>query len=169
MPANWDETILHAALQAVRCDPSLATGYAPAEMLLGRQVVYPIEFKKKAIDFTGVEMTEPLVQKLMSIHNEVFGIAAAKIEIHQKRYKKKYDKRKNTRKFSCKVGDKVQYKIHKNKKVRGKPKIAFLPIRSYMTIHKIFRKIKKVVLKNQEGKILKRKQPFDRIRKCTGT
>ena len=59
-------------------DPSSATGYAPAEMLLGRQLVYPIEFKRKSIDFEGVEMTEPLVQKLLAIHNETFGIAAEK-------------------------------------------------------------------------------------------
>ena len=38
---------------AVRSDPSTAHGYAPAELLLGRKLVYPIEILKKEIDFTG--------------------------------------------------------------------------------------------------------------------
>ena len=149
-------------------DPSSATGYAPAEMLLGRQLVYPIEFNRKTIDFEGVEMTEPLVQKLLAIHNETFGIAAEKITKFQEVYKRKYDKRNTVKRFSLKVGDKVNYRVVKSRKVRGKPEIKFLPARSYLVIHKICRKIKKVVLKNREGKILKRKQLFDRIRKYTG-
>ena len=30
----------------LRTDPSIATGYAPGELLLGRKLVYPIEIEK---------------------------------------------------------------------------------------------------------------------------
>jgi len=53
LPSNWDQSILHHALQIVRSDPSTATGFAPAELLLGRKLVYPVELKKRDIDFTG--------------------------------------------------------------------------------------------------------------------
>ena len=39
LPDNWDESLMYLALQAVRCDPAISTGYAPAELLLGRQLV----------------------------------------------------------------------------------------------------------------------------------
>jgi len=53
LPTNWDQSILYNALQIVRSDPSSATGFAPAEILLGRKLVYPIELKKHDIDFSG--------------------------------------------------------------------------------------------------------------------
>jgi len=53
LPTNWDQSILYNALQIVRSDPSSATGFAPAELLLGRKLVYPIELKKRDIDFSG--------------------------------------------------------------------------------------------------------------------
>ena len=53
LPPNWDQSILPHALQIVRSDPSSATGFAPAELLLGRQLCYPIELKRRDIDFTG--------------------------------------------------------------------------------------------------------------------
>ena len=53
LPLNWDESILHHALQIIRSDPSSATGIAPAEMMLGRKLVYPIELKKRDVDFKG--------------------------------------------------------------------------------------------------------------------
>ena len=37
----------------LRSDPSVATGYAPAELLLGRKLVYPIELEKSEVDLTG--------------------------------------------------------------------------------------------------------------------
>ena len=37
----------------LRSDPSLATGYAPGELLLGRKLVYPIEIEKSEVDLTG--------------------------------------------------------------------------------------------------------------------
>ena len=53
LPSNWDQSILPHALQIVRSDPSCATGFAPAELLLGRPLCYPIELKKRDIDFDG--------------------------------------------------------------------------------------------------------------------
>ena len=44
---------MHTALMALRSDPSTAHGYAPAELLLGRKLVYPLELKKKDIDLSG--------------------------------------------------------------------------------------------------------------------
>ena len=38
---------------AIRSDPSSAHGYAPAELLLGRKLVYPMELSKNDIDLTG--------------------------------------------------------------------------------------------------------------------
>ena len=50
---NWDGTVLHNALQILRCDPSSATGFSPAELIMGRPVVYPFELRQSDIDFSG--------------------------------------------------------------------------------------------------------------------
>ena len=34
-------------------DPSCAHGFAPAELLLGRQLVFPVEIDRNNVDFTG--------------------------------------------------------------------------------------------------------------------
>ena len=44
---------MHTALMGLRTDPSTAHGYAPSELLLGRKLVYPVEFDKKCIDLSG--------------------------------------------------------------------------------------------------------------------
>ena len=86
IPPNWDMTLLHRALQIVRSDPSVATGYAPMELILGRKPKWPIEIDPADIDFSGTELTAPLVDALAKIHDNAFGIAAKKIEKEQKRY-----------------------------------------------------------------------------------
>ena len=53
LPKNWDDLLLHKSLQILRTDPSVAHGYAPAEIILGRKIIYPLELKKKEIDLTG--------------------------------------------------------------------------------------------------------------------
>ena len=88
---GWDGTNLHTALQIIRCDPSSATGYAPAELLMGRKVVYPFELEKREIDMTGTELTMPLVFKLQEIHDRSFATAHKKILKTQAKYKQKYD------------------------------------------------------------------------------
>ena len=53
LPLIWDTVLLPCALQAIRCDPSTAHGFAPAALMLGRELFYPIEIKKRDIDLTG--------------------------------------------------------------------------------------------------------------------
>ena len=72
--------MLHLALQAVRCDPASSTGYAPAELLLGRPMVYPIELDQNEVDIEGTELTQPLADALIAIHNEAFGEAGRAIK-----------------------------------------------------------------------------------------
>ena len=52
-PDTWDETLFFTALQILRCDPSSAHGFSPAQLLLGRPVVYPMQLRKRDIDFEG--------------------------------------------------------------------------------------------------------------------
>ena len=53
LPQNWDTVLLPCALQAVRVDPASAHGFAPAALMLGRPLFYPIEIKNRDIDLTG--------------------------------------------------------------------------------------------------------------------
>ena len=85
-PDNWDETLLHRALQILRSDPSVATGYAPIELLLGRKPVWPIELQQGDIDLSGTDLTGPLVDALANIHNAAFGKACVTIKKEQERY-----------------------------------------------------------------------------------
>ena len=62
----------------LRCDQSSATGFAPAELMIGRPLVYPIEFEKQDVDITGTEMTVPLVKKLKQIRENNFTKASKK-------------------------------------------------------------------------------------------
>ena len=67
LPENWDQTLLYKAVSILRFDPSQATGFAPAELLLGRPVVYPIEMelKKSDVDLTGTKRTVSVVKALL--------------------------------------------------------------------------------------------------------
>ena len=93
LPNNWDETLMHLGLQSLRCDPAVATGYAPAELLLGRKLVYPIELDKSNVDTSGTTLTQPLASALLNIHNEAFGSVGEKLDRHQERYAREYDKK----------------------------------------------------------------------------
>ena len=86
MPLNWDKTLLHRALQILRSDPSVATGYAPMELILGRKPVWPIELKHGDIDLSGTELTSALVDALGKIHDNAFGISCKNIKKEQERY-----------------------------------------------------------------------------------
>ena len=79
LPNNWDDTLLYRALQIIRSDPSVATGFSPMELMLGRKPIFPIEFDHKEVDFTGTELTKPLVDALGAIHDRAFGQAAQNI------------------------------------------------------------------------------------------
>ena len=85
-PDNWDETLLHRALQILRSDPSVATGYAPIELLLGRKPIWPIQLEEGEVDLSGTDLTGPLVDALANIHNAAFGKACVTIKKEQERY-----------------------------------------------------------------------------------
>ena len=165
-PKEWDGLMLSNALQMIRCDPASATGFAPAELLLGRPLVYPIEFSRADVDMTGTEMTTPLLLKLKHIRQKNFGTASKKIKKAQSRYKKQYDKRMNAKPFKIKAGDKVQYKRHKSKSVLSKKELTlWAPIKSYHLVLCVDFEKQRVILQDQSGKRLKRTHPFERIRK----
>ena len=86
IPSTWDQTLLHRALQIIRSDPSIATGYSPMELIMGRKPKWPIEIDRADIDFSGAELTAPLVDALGKIHDNAFGIAARNIAKEQQRY-----------------------------------------------------------------------------------
>ena len=168
LPANWDQTILHAALQTVRSDPSCATGYAPGEIMLGRQLVYPIELDKMDVDFTGTTLTQPLVNAQQQIHNDIFGQASKKIAKWQEKYAKKYDEQKNTSDKALKLrkGMNVQYRRHKNKKAKGKGGIKWYPYNRPLKIHFFDRQKRTVYLRDpKSGKIQDQSHPIERIRR----
>ena len=85
-PDTWDETLLYRALQILRSDPSVATGYAPIELLLGRKPVWPIQLEEGEVDLSGTDLTGPLVDALANIHNAAFGKACVSIKKEQERY-----------------------------------------------------------------------------------
>ena len=153
----------------VRCDQSTATGFAPAELMIGRALVYPIQFARQDVDLSGTNMTTPLVQKLRKIRENNFKLATKKIKKTQRRYKETYDRRMKANPFKIKIGDKVQYYRHKYKSPKGKTKLSrWCPLRSYYLVLAVDKQKKRVVLQTATGKVLARTHPFDRIRKFRG-
>ena len=111
IPNTWDETLLHTALQILRSDPSVATGYSPIELLLGRKPIWPIQLDYEDVDLTGTELTGQLVDALGQIHNQAFGIACRNIKKEQERYAKDYDRRYRTNPSKLRVGNRVQVSL----------------------------------------------------------
>ena len=164
LPVEWDQTLLHKALQIIRCDPSSATGYAPAQLLLGRELYYPMDLKTRDVDFTGTELTNSVVQALNNIHNETFGKACEKIQKHQQRYKAHYDKKDKVTKVVFKVGNKVQMKkgVHE---LKSKTALKWKPRSGYYEIIKVNPKHRTALLKNpQNGYIFKKTKPYSALR-----
>ena len=156
-------------MQIVRCDPTIATGFAPSELLLGRKLVYPFELKNIEIDFEGVELTAPLVQNLSRIHDQNFRQATKAIKKAQRRYKQRYDKRNKAEEFKLKSGDRVQYKRYASRRTLSTTYVGnWCPTHGYYTIFKVDAEKKRVILQNSNGTLLKRSQPFDRVRKFKG-
>ena len=56
------------------------------KILLGRQPVFPIEIQDEDIDFSGTNLTGPLVDALATIHDTTFGNACKNIKKEQERY-----------------------------------------------------------------------------------
>ena len=153
----------------VRCDQSTATGFAPAELMIGRALVYPIQFTREDLDLTGTTMTVSLVQNLKKIRENNFTKASKKIKKTQHRYKTNYDKKMKASPFRIKIGDRVQYKRHKYKSPRSKKEPSlWCPLKSFHLVLRVDKKMKRVVLQTIEGQVLSRTHPFDRIRKFRG-
>ena len=108
LPDTWDETLLYTALQILRSDPSIATGYSPIELLLGRKPIFPIQLQYEDVDLNGTDLTATLVDALSRIHNSAFGVACKKIKKAQERYAKAYDKRYQTNPSCLRVGNRIQ-------------------------------------------------------------
>ena len=166
LPSNWQETIFHSALQIVRTDPSVAHGYAPAELLLGRQLVYPIEVATMDIDFTGTRLTKTHVDSLKRIRSENFETASKKIKIHQTKYTEKFNKKHRAVFPNLKIGDHVQYRNLRDKMRKGgKHKPFFYPLGSFYTVTKILKTRRVVELKNpRTNNVLKTKRHFSTLR-----
>ena len=169
-PRQWDGVMFYNALQIIRCDPCQATGFAPAERMIGRQLVYPVEFSRADIDFSGTTMTTPLVLKLQQIREDTFGKATKKIKKNQTRYKKQYDRRMNAKPFAIKPGDKVQYKRHKSKRTLSKTdeNTLWCPVYGYHLVLFVDTKKQTVFLQDAQGKKLTKTHPFARLRKYKG-
>ena len=172
LPANWDESLMHLALQAVRCDPAISTGYAPAELLLGRKLVWPIEFNKNDVDISGTEPTQLLFDSLRAIHNDAFGKAAEKIARHQERYSKSYDTRHKVNPLGLRRGSRVQIHDYSAKKSvnyrKGAMKFQWKPFRSYFQVHALDRKKGVVTVRNKNGRVYKKQHPLTRVRLYKG-
>ena len=165
LPSNWDQSILYAALSVLRADPASAHGYAPASLLLGRPLVYPIELQGMEVDFSGTEFTTSVVNALYDVHNLNFGVAAEKIKHYQDEYKRKYDEKHKVQPFSMRFGSRVQVKRSFSEK-KGKMSLKWKPRSGFYLIQKVIKKKNSVLLKNPEtGKVFKKLYNYSQIRK----
>ena len=53
LPLDWCEAPLHTVAASMRFDPHSAHGQAPASLLLGRKIVFPLEMKIQKPTFEG--------------------------------------------------------------------------------------------------------------------
>ena len=83
-------------------------GYAPAELLLGRPMVYSIELDQNEVDIEGTELTQLLADALIAIHNEAFGEAGKALKKWQERYARAYDKKHKGNPLKLRKGSKCQ-------------------------------------------------------------
>lgn len=64
---------MYQALSILRTDPASAHGFAPAQLLLGRPVVYPFELTKREIDMTGNQKYYDKILSPKTNKNTIFG------------------------------------------------------------------------------------------------
>ena len=167
LPINWDESLLYLALQALRCDPAVSTGYAPAELLLGRKLIWPIELDTIEIDPSGTELTQPLADALLSIHNDAFGKAGKSILKAQERYSKSYDRRYKINPLKLRKGQKIQIQSYSAKKSvhfkKGAMKVEWKPFRSFYRVHSVNYKKGIITVRSQGGRVYKKQHPISRV------
>ena len=53
---DWHETLLPQVLCSLRCTPAHATKIVPAELLISRPLVYPLEVEKHALQGQGIQL-----------------------------------------------------------------------------------------------------------------
>ena len=159
---------MYTALQILRSDPACAHGFAPAELMIGRPLVFPLELQHEDIDFEGTELSLPLVKTLKGIRDKNFKIASRKIKKYQNKYSRAYNKKHKSKPHNFKVGDRVQYKRYYSKNTLSKRLVQYAPVNSYHIILKIIENRSRVLLADKDGKILKRLQSTYNIRKFPG-
>ena len=116
----------------MRSDPNSAHGYAPGALLLGRELVYPIELTGE-VDYSGTEFKADNLRALNSIHNEMFGKAGEKIEEYNNAYSKRVERAKNPTGLTLKPGDKVQLL----KKKKSKMALQWTPYNSFYCVQAV--------------------------------
>ena len=169
-PKDWDETKFFTALQILRTDPANAHGFAPAELMIGRPLVFPMELNNRDIDFEGSELTLPLVRALKGIHDKNFKKATKKIKKYQEKYSRAYNKRHKARPHKFKIGDKVKYKRYYAKGALSKQNIVkYAPVHGYYTIIDIDENKLRVVLADKNLSTLKKRQSIYNLIKYKGT
>ena len=133
LPVNWDETLLYTALQIMRSDPSVATGFSPIELVIGRKPKWPIEIEEGDIDFSGTNLIGPLVETLAGIHDHAFGKACRNIKKEQERYSRAYDRKFKTNPTKLRVGNKCQLKKKRTKNAKSHGMPDWIPFRDYQS------------------------------------
>jgi len=170
LPDNWDESLMHLGLQALRSDPAVSTGYAPGELLLGRKLVGPIELEKRDIDITGAELTQPLVNSLQVIHDKAFGRAAVNIKKAQEKYCRDYDARYAKNENKIRKNERIQIKDYhaKNGGIKGRMLVKWRPFRSFYKVHSVNHKKGVITIRSKGGRIYKKRYPLSRVRRYRG-
>ena len=114
-------------------------------------------------------MTTPVVESLMNIHEQNFGVACERIKKYRKKYKAKYDKKHKTKPFNLKKGDHVQVKKIRTKKAKGgKTELKWSPRNSFYKLFKIDKNQKTVQVKGKNGQVLKKHFNMDNVRLFRG-
>ena len=148
----------------MRSDPNSAHGFAPGSLLLGRELVYPIELTCE-VDYSGTEFKADNLRALNRIHDEMFGKAGEKIKAYNAAYSQRVERAKNPTGLTLKVGDKVQLL----KKKKSKMALQWTPYNSFYRVQTINEDTMKATLYCPKQKMLfKKSQPIIKLRKFRG-
>ena len=166
-PADWDGTMFHSVLQAIRMEPHSAHKVSPCELLIARRPKYPFEVSKIKANMQGCVATKAAIKMLEKIRKKTFGIADENIKEHQRRMKKNYDRRNKVVTIKLKKGDKVQARKYRTKKAKGGSfDLVWYPHDSFYKVHSINKKHNIVFLYSPKlQRVLKNPFSLSRIRK----
>ena len=110
-------------------------------------MVYPIELDQNEVDIEGTELTQPLADALIAIHNETFGKTGRTIKKWQERYSSAYDKKHKTNPLKLRKGSKVQLYDYSGKRSVNYKKGAMKDQWSGSHLEAIFASIQSIVKK----------------------